>query len=120
MALSTVMEDALNQRFNWRLTNVPELESPILIVLDYSPDDDAPPLSIALDYADGPKCWMSQDQVIQIDSDGPRRHDDYKQFVFEGRRFYPYSIQNLGMSPFEDIQALTSVWLRLYRHVDWD
>ena len=113
------MEDALNQRFNWRFENVPELESPILIVLDYSPGDDDAPLSIALDYANGPKCWMSEDQVILIDSDGPRRHDKYKQFVFEGRRFYPYSIKPLGKAPFKDIQALTAIWSRLYRHVDW-
>lgn len=113
------MEDALNQRFNWRLDNVPELESPVLIMLDYSPSDHTAPLSIALDYAGGPKCWMSEERVIQIDSDGPRRHDDYKEFVFEGRRFYPFSIQGLGTTLFEDIQVLNSICERLYRHIDW-
>ena len=120
MALSSVMEDALNQRFNWRLTNVPELESPVLIVLDYSPSNDDAPLSIALDFAGGSKCWMSEERVIKIDDNAPKPHPDYRQFVFEERRFHPYSIQGLGTSLFEDIQIFSSICKRLYSHVEWD
>ena len=113
------MEDALNQRFNWRLTNVPELDSPVLIILDYSPGDDDTPLSIALDFSGGAKCWISEEQVVEIDNKAPAPNSKYKQFEFEGRRFYPFSVQGLGTSLFEDIETLNSICERLYRHIDW-
>ena len=113
------MPDALNQYFNWRRTNVPELEQPLLIILDYSPKDDSPPLSIAFDYSNGPKCWLSESKVRKIGVIGPKPHSKYGQFTFEGRRFYPYSIVALPSNSFKDIQVLMSTCQQLYKHVDW-
>ena len=113
------MKEALDQSFKWRLTNVPELENPVLIVLDYSPSDTQPLLSIAFDFSGGPKCWLSESRVIKIDDDGPRPYLDYRKFVFEGREFCPYSIRALPQVTFEEFRELASACRSLYHYVDW-
>ena len=119
MALSAQMENMLTRSFNWKLTNVPELENPALIVFDYSPQDNLNLLSIAFDYSGGAKCWMSEAQVRKIGSEGPNPHEDYREFVCDGRKFYPYSIRPLPQIIFEDINEFRSACQRLYRHVVW-
>ena len=119
MALSADMKDALAQSFNWQLTNVPELDNPVLIVLYYSPRDMPYLLSIAFDYSGGPKCWLSESQVRKIGNNAPNPHPDYRTFVCDGHRFYPYSIQAFSQALFEDIHEFTSACQRLYRHVVW-
>ncbi len=52
--LPTAMKQKLDQLFNWTLAQIPVLESPVLLVLDYSPSVGEPPLSIAFDYGGGP------------------------------------------------------------------
>ena len=113
------MEEALNQHFNCKLTNVPELEQPVLIVLDYSPGIDQPLLSIAFDSSGGPKCWLTVSKVILIGTKGPSPHEDYKKFVFEGRKFHPYSITSFPKAIFDDIQQFTRACEILYQHADW-
>ena len=119
MALTETMEEELNQCFNWRLTNVPELENLVLIVLDYSPSVDQPPLSIAFDFSCGAKCWLSASKVRKIGDKGPSPHPDYRRFVFEGRKFHPYSIIAFPQAIFEEIQKFSSACQCLYQHVDW-
>ena len=119
MALSAKMEDALTGSFNWTLTNVRELENPVLIVFDYSPGDNPNLLSIAFDYSGGAKCWMSEAQVFKIGEEGPNPHGDYGEFIYDGREFHPYSIQPLPQTVFEDIREFRSACQRLYQHVDW-
>lgn len=118
MGLSPQMRDALDYRFNWKLTNVSELENPVLAVFDYSPSDSQRPVSIAFDYSGGPKCWLSELSVREIDNNGPKHHPKYREFVLEGRQFHPYSIQSLPRTIFEDIDEFVSVCQRLYRHVE--
>ena len=105
--------------YNWRITNVRELDSPVLIVLDYSPSTGQPPLSIALDVLGGPKCWMTASKVVAINHEAPRPHMDYRQFRFKGRLYYPYSITSLPQVIFENISEFSSTCRRLYKHVDW-
>ena len=119
MALSAKMEDALTRSFNWKLTNVPELENPVLIVFDYSPRDNPNLLSIAFDYSGGAKCWMSEAKVCKIGDKGPNPYGDYREFIHDGRKFHPYSIEPLPQTVLEDIREFRSVFQRLYRHVDW-
>ena len=118
--LSAAMEEKLGQFFNWRLTQVPVLESPVLLILNYSPSVGERPLSIAFDYGRGPKCWMTASAVQKIGNDAPSFHEKYKEFAWEGRQFKPYSIQSLSASIFEDIDALREACRRLYRHVVWE
>ena len=119
MGLSPQMRDALDHRFNWKLTNVSELENPVLAVFDYSPSDSQRPVSIAFDYSSGPKCWLSELLVREIDNNGPRYHPDYREFVLEGRQFHPYSIRAFLESIFEDINEFVSACRQLYQHVEW-
>ena len=120
MALSEEMTQALDRRFKYKLTNVPVLETPVLIVFDYSPDNDMPPLSIAFDWDGGAKCWLTETRLIKINGKCPRPYSDYKTFKFEGRHFHPFSIVAFPRSIFESIDAFTLACCTLYDHVDWN
>ena len=79
--LSAAMEDKLDEFFDWTLTQVKVLESPVLLILNYSPSVGERPLSIAFDYGCGPKCWMTASKVQKIGDDAPNPHKDYKEFT---------------------------------------
>ena len=64
--ISAAMQEKLNEFAMWSLEQVPVLEDPVLLILDYSPAMDQPPLSIAFDYGCGPKCWMTASKVNKI------------------------------------------------------
>ena len=117
--LSAAMQEKLNEFAKWAFEQVRVLESPVLLVFDFSPSADQRPLSIAFDYGGGAKCWMTAGKVRKIGNDGPKFHEDYKEFPCEGRRFIPYSIQKLPGSIFENIDELKAACRRLYRHVVW-
>ena len=119
MTLPPEMALALDRRFKWTVTNVSVLEKPVLIVFDYSPRDDAPPLSISFDLAGSPKCWLSETRLVEINDNGPKHHSKYKQFAFEGRQFHPFSVQAFSDGIFSDIDALIFACQSLYDHVDW-
>ena len=118
--LSPAMKDKLDEFFNWTLAQVPVLDSPVLLVLDYSPSVDERPLSIAFDCGCGAKCWMTASEVRKIGNDAPKLHEKYREFPWEGRQFKPYSIKPLSGSIFKDIDALREACRRLYRHVVWE
>ena len=118
--LSQEMADALNGSFKWYHGNVPELDEPVLVVFDYSPSNAEPPLSLAFSLAAGPKCWLSESRVQEINDIGPSAHPDYRRFRLEGRRFYPYSIVALPTTCFERLEVLEQTCRRLYQHVVWD
>lgn len=113
------MTQALNHRFKWRLTNVPALDKPALILYDYSPKDDAPPLSIAFDWGGRPRCWMTETRLVKIGDECPRHHPKYREFVLEGRRFHPFSVEAFPETIFTDINRLNLACHTLYQHVDW-
>ena len=117
--LPEAMTEKLSQFFNWALTQVPVLESPVLLILDYSPSVGERPLSIAFDYGRGAKCWMTASKVRKIGEAAPNPHEEYKEFNWKGRQFKPYSIQSLSALIFEDIDALKNACRKLYRHVVW-
>ena len=120
LQLSATMKEKLDQVFNWSLAQVTVLESPVLLIFDYSPSMGGRPLSIAFDCGCGPKCWMTAPGVRKIGDEAPKPHEDYREFPWEGRQFKPYSIQSLPRSIFEDIEVLMAVCRRLYRHVVWE
>lgn len=117
--ISAAMQEKLNEFAMWSLVQVPVLEDPVLLIFDYSPALDQQPLSIAFDYGCGPKCWMTASKVKKIEDKAPKYHEDYREFLWEGRQFIPYSIQNLPGSIFENITALQAACRRLYQHVEW-
>ena len=119
MRLSPEMTQALDRRFKWKLTNVPVLEKPVLIVFDYGPSDDAPPLSVAFDLAGRARCWLSETRLEKIANIGPKHHPDYNGFVFEQRQFHPFSVIAFPSAIFSDIDALIVACQSLYDHVEW-
>ncbi|MCY4226033.1 MAG: hypothetical protein OXF06_14530 [Bacteroidetes bacterium] len=120
MNLSEQLTQELRKLYHFKLTNIPVLDQPVLIVLDYSPLVDQIPISIAFDYSGGPKCWLSVCRVRMIDGQGPFFYQEYREFCFENRRFYPYSIQSFPMSIFQNINEFTSACRTLYRHAYLD
>ena len=119
MELSIEMARALDQRFKCNLTNIPVLEKPVLVVFDFSPADDMPPLSIAFDWAGGPKCWLSERRLVEIEEKCPSYHPKYKKFNLEGREFHPFSIKAFPKTIFEEIDAFSLACRSLYDHVVW-
>ena len=117
--LSAAMKEKLSDFTSWAFEQVRVLESPVLLILDYSPGSNQRPLSIAFDYGCGAKCWMTVAEVTKIGNDGPNFHEEYKEFTFDGRQFLPYSIQQLPKSIFENIDELKAACRRLYRHAVW-
>ena len=117
--LSAAMQEKLNQFVNWKQAQIPVLEAPMLLILDYSPSLEQPPLSIAFDCGCGPKCWMTASKTMKIGEAEPSFNEKYRQFQWEGRRFIPYSIERLPEAIFDDIDALKTTCQSLYRHVVW-
>ncbi len=118
--LSTAVKERLDLFFNWTLTHVPVLEGAVLLILDYSPTAKERPLSIAFDYECGPKCWMTASEVRKIGDAAPNPHEDYREFIWMGRHFKPYSIHCLPESIFKDVDELRAACRRLYLHVVWN
>ena len=120
MSLSPEMALALDRRFKWKLTNVPVLEQPVLIVFDYGPSDEAPPLSIAFDLTGQAKCWLTETRLVKIGEKCPRHYPRYKGFVFEGREFHPFSVIAFPKATFCSVDTLVLACQSLYDHVAWD
>ena len=117
--LSPEMQNNLNQFARWTFDQVRVLESPVLLIFDYSPGAEHRPLSIAFDYGGGDKCWMTEAKIRNIENNAPRFHEDYREFRYEGRCFIPFSIRRFPMSIFEHVDELKGACRRLYGHVDW-
>lgn len=107
----------LGDSLNVKVTNVPELEHAVVIVLDYSPTDSDRPASMAFSCSGEPKCWLTAEEVRKIDDAAPNRHPAYREFRFEGRRFYPYSIEALPSEVFGSASELESICCRMYKHL---
>ena len=117
--VGVAMRQKLDEFSEWTLTQIPVLEGPVLLIIDYSPSAEERPLSIALDYGGGQKCWMTATQVRKIGGEAPRPYEKYRTFTWNGREFNPFSIKVLPHSVFSDINALKGVCRRLYQHVVW-
>ena len=83
MQLAAGTRQALDERFKCYYGNIPALSQPVLAVFDYSPADNEPPLSIVFDGELGPKCWMSERNVEEINGNGPRL-GHYENYQFDG------------------------------------
>lgn len=120
MALSGEMERALSDRFRWWKGTVRELDEPeLLIVFNYSPRIDDPPLSIAFDLSGGSRCWTSA-PMKHIDNKGPNSHPDYKTFKYDDTTFQPYSIQAFPSTIFSKIGELDMACATLYQYAVFD
>ena len=121
ISLSEAMIAGLKDRcLDWSIGNVQELETPVMVVRDYSPSYDMPSLSIAFDMAGRARCWLSVSEVQQIDGKSPSPHENYRHFVHQEIWYYPYSIRSLGLDIFQDANELYKACWILYRHAILD
>lgn len=121
ISLSEEMISGLNERcIDWSIGNVPELDTPVMIVANYAPSYDLPSLSIAFDMAGQAKCWLSVPKVREINGQAPSRHDDYRNFCHKETSYYPYSIRPLEQTVFQDANELYRVCWILYQHAVFD
>ncbi|MCY4427677.1 MAG: hypothetical protein OXC05_11710 [Halieaceae bacterium] len=120
MKLSEEMTKAINRLCKWKLTNVAVLDKPVLILFDYSPTSDTPPLCIAFDSSHRAKCWLTETRLREIEDKCPKPHPKYKAFTFEGRKFHPFSIEAFPEAMFGSIDDFSLACRSLYDHVKWD
>lgn len=118
MQLDACTMRALAERRKCYYGNIPALAQPVLVVFDYSPTDNEPPLSIVFDGGLGPKCWMSERNTKDINGNGPRL-GHYGDYQFEGHQFYGFSIQSFSQSDFDDVNGIERICRRLYSHIIW-
>ena len=117
----------LNEFFKWEVDYIKKLADPILFILDYSLGSNDPPVSFALSLIEydkdqfPSKCWMTCAEVKEIKlngftPDGPKPHEKYKQFLYRGKQFHPYSV-NLSSYRSNDVSSIKEVVEGLYKHV---
>lgn len=121
MASKDEIERLLRDSFNVEVAIVPELEHPVVIVLDYSPTDSERPISMAFGLRAEPKCWLTltESEVGKVAGEAPRFHPSYRQFAYRGREFHPYSIQPLDGEVFTSALRFESLCRRMYGHAAW-
>ena len=116
MTVSEKFKLWLNEYFNWEEANIPNLDRPILLIIDYSPTDGAQPFSFAFEPGEN-KCWITHDKIRIINNQAPSFNEGYRKFVYGERCFYPYSIQ-IPSGTFDNIQEFKNTCEKLYNHID--
>lgn len=119
MEFSEEFRAGLNEYFDWEYTNIPNLGEPVLIIFNYSPSSKLSPFSFAFSSRESPKCWISHHKVKDVGGESPNRHQEYRDFNYNGQKFYAYSIQPLEKSTFRDITKFKKACNRLYVNIDW-
>ena len=118
MELSEEFKEGLKESFAWEYTNISNLDEPVLIIFNYSPPSESRPFSFAFSLRGNPKCWISHDKVKKVGDKSPNRHQEYRDFDYDGQRFYAYSVQAFENPTFSDIAEFKKVCKRLYAHID--
>lgn len=117
MELSEKFKLKLDNEFDWKISNISNLDSPVLIISGYSPTNEARPFSFAFELPDGTnKCWLSNELVKEIDGTAPKHHPDYSEFFYNNCLFYPFSVQ-LPYNIFIDFSIFKDICKSLYSHI---
>lgn len=118
MEFSEEFREGLNESFDWKYTNVSNLEEPVLMIFNYSPSSELPPFSFAFSLRGSPKCWISHDKMKKVGNEAPNRYPDYKDFNHNRQKFYAYSVRAFEKATFSDITKFKKVCNRLYVNID--
>ena len=97
--------------------DVPNLDAPVFMVLNYSPGKGFAPASMAFDCQGDPKCWLSEPQVENIAGNGPKRHKPYRDFQYGGRQFYGYSIHPVPIETLLSARNVKEILPEFYAHM---
>ncbi len=114
----------LDNYFSWEVDFVKNQNDPMLFIHDYSDSAENLKLaSFALSLAQYSasafpnKCWITNEKVKPIDGGNgemPSNHSDYKEFLYKGKKFYPFSVNIV-----QDNTAVGIIVDLLYQHIDW-
>ena len=116
------LQSGLDPLFKYEIDYVNNLSEPLLIILDYSPRDDALLVSFALSlqsYHENsfpPKCWITHKDLSPINDECPSFHEEYKKISYQDNLFYPFSVNLSGYTP-KDVASIKNIIIRLYRHI---
>ena len=99
------------------LDAIPSVTDVSIIISNYSPSNNSPPVSIAFSITnDGdkfnPKCWITKKKVKTINS-----HLEYKEFSYENREFHPYSVALMKLSV--NATSIGKLCSQLYNYIDF-
>lgn len=98
--------------------DVPNLDAPVFMVRNYSPDKNLPPVSLAFDCQGSSKCWLPEPQIEGCGSgNGPQRNAGYLDFSYQGHNFYGYSIKPVDPAILCDVHKVEEILLTFYDYV---
>ena len=99
------------------LDAIPSVTDVSIIISNYSPSNNSPPVSIAFSITnDGdkfnPKCWITKEKANTI-----TYHLKYKEFRYENREFHPYSVALSDVSV--NATSIGKLCSQLYDYIDF-
>lgn len=121
------LQPELAKWFQYEICYIDNLDEPVLLILDYSSQNNAPPASFALslaDYEEGKfpsKCWITHNKVRPVGNQPnlPKLHDAYKEFSSCGHKFHPFSVQLHDYNP-QKADSIKQLIDSLYCHINFE
>ena len=133
---ATILADLKNALFRVGIEEViietsvaPNISDPVLLIINYAPTDDKPPVCFALSLANYPKFpqkfWSSIKDIkvdyrppnIKAGGKLPDHRPAYKEFCDRGRRYHPFSVDLSDYSC--EAQSIKILLGRLYAHLNF-
>ena len=115
-SVSEEIAEFLDSNYKWDEYQPVEAVPPVLVILNYAPDNSMEPVSIAFDLTGGPKCWLSKNSVRSINGHCPAYHLNYRKFEYERVTFHPYSVQPFESGIFSKCTNLIDACNQLHAH----
>ena len=117
----------LNSFVKNEIVYVDNVTSPLLFILDFSPDDDKPLASFAfslLNFANNnfeSKCWCNfpKMRAIGVNCNLPSSHPKYKEITHNEITYYPFSVNLSDYNP-QSVESILDLVKNLYHHIEFD
>ena len=123
------LEQTLKNDFDFKIvSDIPNIDYPLLLILDYSPESEDKLVSFAfslLKYYQNSnndfnrRFWMTEANSHDNSSNNPEwpnSHPPYKEFNYSNYHFYPFSIKVEGYN-FLEIQSMRKLLRNLYHSI---
>lgn len=118
--LKQLKKDLLNLDISCSLESVPNVEDVSIIINNYSPTDNQRPISLAFSIniqnkIFNPKCWLTEDNLKEIEGRHLPLHSAYKEFSYKDKHFYPFSV---NLSDYKvDPNSIQILCKQIYQHI---
>ena len=120
------LEQTLKNDFDFKIvSDIPNIDYPLLLILDYSPESEDKPVSFAFSLSQYYKniddnfesrFWMTEENTYdnsRNDLKWPNYEKSYNKFKYSDYYFYPFSATINGYN-FLDIRTVKALLRRLY------